>query len=99
MNGDEVDCTTHEAQFIADTICDLNTTFNSEEEFNDLYNESKTIPEKAQLAQQHTLDKGLRKFKEKGVDAALKEIGQLHDRECFGPIKVSDLTEKEKRQA
>ena len=33
------------------------------------------------------------------VNAVLKEIGQLHDRECFDPTNIKDLMEKEKQQA
>ena len=34
-----------------------------------------------------------------GEDKVLKEMGQLHDRACFEPIRVKDMTEEEKRQA
>ena len=57
VNGETVDYTMHEAQFLADIICDLNTAFESEEHFAELYNKSNTTKEKAQLAQQHILKK------------------------------------------
>jgi hypothetical protein len=45
------------------------------------------IQQKFGFGQQHTLEKGLRKFGDQGVQATEKEIGQLHDRECFKPVK------------
>ena len=99
VNGETTYYTMCEAKFLADTICDFNATFESEEHFAELHNKSNNIEEKAQLGQQHMLEKGLKKYKEKGVNAVLKEIGQLHDRECFDPINIEDLTEKEKQQA
>ena len=38
------------------------------------------------FGQQHTLEKGIKKFGDKGVKSTEKEIGQLHDRKCFRPI-------------
>ena len=52
-----------------------------------------------QHAQQHILEKGLKMFGKQGEDAVLKETGQLHDRACFEPIGVKDMTEEEKGQA
>ena len=49
-----------------------------------------------QHAQQCTLEKGLKKHGKRGEDAALKEMGQLHDRACFEPIRVEDMTPEEK---
>ena len=42
------------------------------------------------------LNKGLKKHSERGEDAMLKEITQLHDRACFEPIEVEDMTPEEK---
>ena len=53
----------------------------------------------SQYGQQYILQKGIKKFKEKGEEAILKEIKQLHDRKCFQPIKVQDITEAERRKA
>ena len=36
---------------------------------------------------------------ERGEDASPKEMGQLHDGECFEPAQVKDMTPKERRQA
>ena len=43
--------------------------------------------------------KGLKKFGDRGRQAAFKEMKQLHDRVVFKPIIVSELTEQEKRRA
>ena len=49
-----------------------------------------------QHAQQHIPEKGLKTFGKQGEDAAPKETGQPHDRACFEPIRVKDMTEEEK---
>jgi len=51
------------------------------------------------FGQQHILQKGLKIFGERGSAAALKEVKQLHDRICFSPIDVSDMTPTEKQKA
>ena len=45
----------------------------------------------------YSLKKGLEKFGERGRQATLKEMQQLHDRECFKPIDVKTLTESERK--
>jgi regulator of RNase E activity RraB len=45
--------------------------------------------------QQYILQKGLKKFAQKGSDAATKELKQLHDRVCFEPISVADMSQSE----
>jgi hypothetical protein len=52
-----------------------------------------------QFVQSYSLMKGLKKFGGEGRQAAYKEMKQLHDRVVFKPIKVSELTEQEKRRA
>ena len=47
----------------------------------------------------YSLQKGIKKFKRKGFDAAKGEMKQLHDRECWSPILVSSMTPSEKRKA
>ena len=49
--------------------------------------------------QQHMLQKGLKIFGEHGYEALEKEIGQLDDRECFGPISVKEMSNQERRKA
>ena len=41
----------------------------------------------------------IKKHRKKGEDAASKEIGQLHNRACFEPMQVEDVTREEKQQA
>ena len=48
---------------------------------------------------QYILQKGLKKFGDEGRKAAVKEADQLHNRNCFTPISVHDLTPEEKRKA
>ena len=51
------------------------------------------------FAQQYFLKKGLNKFGEKGKDAAIKELDQLYQRNCFEPILVKDLNSRERMKA
>lgn len=51
------------------------------------------------LGQQYIVNKGLKLFGDRGKDAANKELKQLHDRECFAPILISELTPSEKKKA
>ncbi|MGC8533884.1 MAG: hypothetical protein ACP5MV_04655, partial [Candidatus Parvarchaeum sp.] len=46
--------------------------------------------------QQYILQKGLKKFKKAGEDAAGKELEQLHKRNCFTPMDVTKLSPEEK---
>ena len=52
-----------------------------------------------QFIQTYSLAKGLKKFGEKGRDAALGEMKQIHDRVVFQPIRVSKITPLEKKRA
>ena len=45
------------------------------------------------------LEKGLKKFGEKGVKSTETEIGQLHDRQCFKPVRINDMTSQERIKA
>ena len=51
------------------------------------------------FGQQYILQKGLKKFGPQGRAAAYKELEQQHNRECFEPIRVADLTPEERRKA
>ena len=51
------------------------------------------------FGQQHVLQKGLKLFKDKGCDAAIEELDQLHRRMCFTPVDVNALTGNEKKKA
>ena len=54
---------------------------------------------KCSFAQQYILQKGLKVFGDRGKKAAKSEIGQLHDRACFSPISIAQLTAVEHRKA
>jgi Reverse transcriptase (RNA-dependent DNA polymerase) len=53
----------------------------------------------AQFGQQHMLHKGLKVWGERGSTAASKEMNQLHDRNCFSPVSVADMTPQERAKA
>ena len=44
------------------------------------------------------MKKGLELFKERGKEAAQKEMGQLYKHACFRLIDISTLTKEEKRK-
>jgi Reverse transcriptase (RNA-dependent DNA polymerase) len=48
---------------------------------------------------QHSVRKGLRIFGEAGVDAVLKELKQLYDREVVRPVGREDMTDEERDAA
>jgi hypothetical protein len=52
-----------------------------------------------QFVLSYSLMKGLKKFDQRGREAAYKEMKQLHNQVVFKPIKIAELTEQEKRQA
>ena len=51
------------------------------------------------FAQQYMLEKGLKKFGDKGEQATYKEVEQLHKRTCFTPVSIKDMTESERKKA
>ncbi|KAI2506113.1 Reverse transcriptase (RNA-dependent DNA polymerase) [Fragilaria crotonensis] len=51
------------------------------------------------FVQSYSLMRGLKKFGNKGREAAYKEMKQLHERVVFKPIKVAELTEQERQRA
>ena len=53
----------------------------------------------ASFAQQCILQKGLKVFGDRGSAASSKEMDQLHKRNCFTPISISELTQTERRKA
>jgi hypothetical protein len=53
----------------------------------------------AMFIQTYSLNKGMKKFGQKGMDAAIKEMKQLHDRTVFEGIKVSHMTPLERKRA
>ena len=44
------------------------------------------------LAQTFSLKQGMKKYGQKGYQAAHKEMNQLHKRECFRPIDILTMT-------
>ena len=51
-----------------------------------------------QFSQQYIVEKGLKKFGERGKQAAEKELDHLHQRGCFRPIDISSKTLEEKKR-
>ena len=51
------------------------------------------------MVQTYSLKAGIKEFGDKGVDAAGKEMTQLHERNCFKPVDVSSLSDQEKKRA
>ena len=60
---------------------------------------AKATAEGASFGQQYILQKGLKKFGDRGMQGTMKELDQLHRRTCFSPIDISKLTPEEKRKA
>ena len=100
LNGETLDHDMNEAQTLVDAMCDMNQTFRREENSVNPWQKSWTDYKKENCEQQHaqqcTLNKGVKKCSKRGEDAVLKEITQLHDRACFEPIRVEDMTPEEK---
>jgi hypothetical protein len=53
----------------------------------------------ASFAQQYMLQKGLKVFGNKGHEASMKEIDQLHKRTCFAPLKVKEMKPSKRKKA
>ena len=51
------------------------------------------------FGQQYILQKGLKMFIDKGHDAAMKELDQLHQRMCLIPVDVNDLNTSNEKKA
>ena len=71
--------TQEEAQIIARVMC-----FHSMKE-----------DTKRSFVQTYSLNKGLKKFGQKGKDGAYKEMNQLHNRIVFEPVMLQDLNQEE----
>jgi hypothetical protein len=54
---------------------------------------------RASFAQQYMLQKGLKVFGNKGHEASMKEIDQLHKRTCFAPLKVKEMKHSKRKKA
>jgi hypothetical protein len=53
----------------------------------------------ASFVQQYMLQKGLKVFGNKGHEALMKEIDQLHKRICFAPFKVKEMKPSKRKKA
>jgi hypothetical protein len=53
----------------------------------------------ASFPQQYMLQKRLKVFGNKGHEALMKEIDQLHKRTCFAPLKVKEMKPSERKKA
>jgi hypothetical protein len=71
------------ARIIAEVMCQYNLKYEK----------------KHQFLQTFSLNKGLKVFGDKGKEAALKEMQQLHDRVVFRPIRIEDMTQLERKRA
>eukprot|EP00977_Amphora_coffeiformis_P023701 scaffold13992_cov140-Amphora_coffeaeformis.AAC.1 len=58
-----------------------------------------TVEHGSQHVVTYSLKKGIDKFKDRGKAAALKEMKQMHDRECFKPIHKHTLSTTERGRA
>jgi Reverse transcriptase (RNA-dependent DNA polymerase) len=65
--------------------------------FNDMV-KLNTKQEKSFL-ETYSLKRGLSEFGDKGYNAALGEMQQLHERAAFEPIHISDMTQQERKRA
>jgi hypothetical protein len=59
---------------------------------------NKVVRQGASFAQQYLLNKGLKVFGQKGHDASMKEMDQLH-RRSFTPASIKKMTPVEQRKA
>ena len=82
------DYTAEEAKVLATVIC----------QFNERMDTSK-IQQGNQFVVTYSLKKGIHEFGIQGRNSVLKEMQQLHDRECFKPIAIETLTQTERKRA
>ena len=76
------------AQVIANNICHWNNVC---KHFDD--------QQLMMFIQTYSLNKGIKKFGQKGMDAATKEMKQLHNRTIFEGIKIEEMTPLERKRA
>jgi hypothetical protein len=48
---------------------------------------------------QYNVKQGLRLFRQRGIDAVLKEVQQLHDKDVLEPMDPSKLIKEDKKPA
>ena len=56
------------------------------------------VKDQASFIQTCTLKQGIKKFGDRGTEAALKEIGQLHERNCFEPVQANESTFEQRKK-
>jgi len=79
-----IDCSTEPTPVLAQWIFDINCGVRRHS---------------ASFAQQFIVQKGRMKFGERGDQAAINEFDQLHHRNCFTPVDLSQLAPVEKKKA
>lgn len=82
-NEDTEHATSH-AMLVARTMADINT---------------KVATKGASFAQHCILQNRLKVFREHGHKASLKEMDQLHRRNCFAPVSITDMMTTERKKA
>ena len=80
--------TIDEAKVLAMIMCQFNERMNTN-----------IIEHGTQCVTTYSLKKGIEMFGNKGKEAALKEMKQMHDRNCFQPIKKETLNSTERKRA
>ena len=51
------------------------------------------------FGQQHPFGQGMKTFGDRGAEPSKKELKQLHDRICFKPISIKEMTKEERTKA
>lgn len=87
---------TEEAKILVDAFVLLQNQVN---EINSTKEATKKQELAAQFAQTYSLMKGIKKFGDRGTQAAIAEMKQLHDRMCFHPIDINKLPPDARRKA
>jgi Reverse transcriptase (RNA-dependent DNA polymerase) len=62
-------------------------------------NKSTTTKKGKSFVETYSLKKGLKEFGDKGYEAALGEMQQLHERAAFKPVSIQEMTPKERKRA
>ena len=57
------------------------------------------VKKRMSFLETYSLKQGIRKFGEKGYNAAFAEMLQLHQRKCFRPIGIATMSSREKKRA
>ena len=114
LNRETLDCSMCEAQTLANTTCNFNKTFKTEDDFTNPWQQSKDMNKELEFSREtdklfnngeHCEQYAQQCTLEKGIKKhgkrgeESKEIGQPHEGACFEPMQVKDMTLDEKRQA